>query len=146
MENRDIADIVLTENEARCEIKMPETYQASIFFAELGKIGVNIDMISQYKVGNYKTFFISVPSKDIKSIDQLKMDNISIEIIDNLSKIIILGRGIKANISILHNILTTLHTNDIYIENLSTSEVKICILLKSELALRAVKLIKDCIK
>lgn len=129
MENICIKDIVLAKNQSRFEFLSDEY---SLIFDAIKS--ANVDIITQNPpyLSSGNRIFISVDTKDADDL-VLKIDKlIKIKRVDNLSKISITGIGIKTNISVLYGIISRLNDIGVKILTISTSEIKISILIEEK--------------
>ncbi len=105
---------------------------ASEIFTELAKQNINVDMIVQSSNKSYyKDITFTVESNDFKDTIQaienikskLKFENISYS--KEVSKLSIVGAGIKTNPGVAAKMFEILAANNVNIEMISTSEIRI---------------------
>ncbi len=150
MENRVITGISYSKNEVRLTLmKMPDhSGLSAIIFGALAKQGINIDMIVQNISGDGKFIDITfTTSKEelaraklaIEAIEgKIKYDKFLID--DNIAKISVIGVGMVSNTGVAHTMFKTLAEKGINLLLISTSEIKISVLIAKEygeLAVRA---------
>ena len=120
---------------------------AADIFEPLGKSNINIDMVIQNISSDGKKTDITFTIKRIdllKTMNLLKNNNKKIdykEIIcdDKVSKISIIGAGMIANPGVTHKIFRSLANENINILAISTSEIKISVLIGEDETQKAVK-------
>ena len=119
-------------------------------FSALSKRGINVDMILQ-SIGHNGTkdivFTVNKNNLDntLKAIEELK-ECISYQEVnhrDDLSKVSIVGSGMVNNPGVAAKMFEALYTADINIHMISTSEIKVSVLINVNNAERAVKVIHD---
>jgi len=140
MEKRLITGISQSKNEARITLsEMPDSpgLSANIFGA-IAAQGINTDMIVQ----NISQDNANVNITFTVNVDDLNRTKIALEknkellgyqkmlIDDDISKISVIGVGMISNAGIAHTMFKTLADEGINISLISTSEIKISILIK----------------
>ena len=151
MERRVITGISYSKNDVRITLtKMPDHpgLSATIFGA-LAKTGVNIDMIVQNASADGKfvdiTFTTIVEELEraksaLESIkEEVKYEKISID--ENVAKISVIGVGMISNSGVAHTMFKTLADRGINILVISTSEIKISVLIAKEYGELAVRVL-----
>ena len=149
MERRLITGISYSKNEVRVTLtKMPDhTGLSSTIFGVLAKKEINVDMIVQNISANDKTIDITftVNQTDIaqtkKAINEIK-DEIKFKkllIDENVAKVSVIGVGMTSHAGVAHTMFKTLADKGINIELISTSEIKISILINQEYGELAVR-------
>lgn len=119
-------------------------------FSELARENVNVDMILQ-SVGRHGTkdiAFTVTRDNEKKTLEVIKkLKNIlnydEVTHRDDLSKVSIVGAGMVNNPGVAAKMFEALYDNDINIHMISTSEIKVSVLIKLENAERAVRVIHD---
>lgn len=119
-------------------------------FAALAKENVNVDMILQSvgREGTKDIAFTVTRDKEDKTLDVLKelresLNYKEVNHRDDLSKVSVVGAGMVNNPGVAAKMFEALFDNDINIHMISTSEIKVSVLLKLENAERAVKVIHE---
>lgn len=119
-------------------------------FSELAKVQVNVDMILQSigRGGKKDIAFTVVKSnleKTVEVIEKLKgqLNYEELNCRDNLSKVSIVGAGMTSNPGVAAKMFEALFEADINIHMISTSEIKVSVLINVEHAERAVQAIHD---
>lgn len=149
MEKRLITGISQSKNEARFTLSgMPDHpgLSANIFGAIASK-GINADMIVQNISQNSKTVNITF-TVNVDDLNRTKLalennkDKINYQkmlIDDNISKISVIGVGMISNSGVAHTMFKALADENINISLISTSEIKISILIEKEFGDKVVK-------
>ena len=124
---------------------------AAKIFSSLSENNINVDMIVQNISESDKTTDITftIPKADIKNAEkimkQLRTDVTyeSILIDSNIAKISIVGVGMRSNAGVAAKMFNVLSENDINIDVISTSEIKISILINNDQAEKAVRMLHE---
>ena len=110
---------------------------ASKIFSPLAVANINVDMIVQNITDDGKltslTFTVS-NSECKKAVDRLKDSKIKfkdIHVDEKICKISIIGVGMRSNVGVARTMFETLAQQDINIQVISTSEIKISVLISS---------------
>ncbi len=150
MENITISGVTKDTNVARITVmglenKIGRTYNV---FKLLADNNINVDVIVQSFGENVnKNLSFSIKTSDLESAVKLLNDNIEnigareIRYFDNLSKISIIGIGIANKTGVAADMFEALCENDINMHLISTSEIKISVLVDREESDRAVRAI-----
>tara|TARA_B100001250_G_scaffold166972_1_gene143734 strand:+ start:13007 stop:14236 length:1230 start_codon:yes stop_codon:yes gene_type:complete len=122
---------------------------AAKIFVSLSNNNINVDMIVQNISESAKTTDITftIPKDDLveaqKIMEDIKEDvpyeNIIVD--SNIAKISIIGVGMRSNAGVAANMFNVLSENAINIDVISTSEIKISILINDEHAEKAVNML-----
>ena len=120
---------------------------AADIFEPLGKNNINIDMVIQNTSSDGKETDITFTIKrsDLrKTLDLIEKNNKNLnykKIIhdDNVSKVSIIGAGMIANPGVTYKMFRSLADEKINILAISTSEIKISVLIQEDLTQKAVK-------
>ena len=122
---------------------------AAKIFISLSNNNINVDMIVQNISESAKTTDITftIPKNDLveaqKIMEDIKEDvpyeNIIVN--SNIAKISIIGVGMRSNAGVAANMFNVLSENAINIDVISTSEIKISILINDEHAEKAVNML-----
>lgn len=121
---------------------------AAKIFTSLGEAGVNVDMIVQSpsRSAGAANISFTMNESDLERATQVLTDmksEIGYEALQsnsNVVKVSVIGVGMKSHTGVAATMFETLAENNINIENISTSEIKISVLIESkysELAVRA---------
>ena len=149
-ETRAVTGVAYSKDEAKITIIDVEDKPgvAAEIFKELASSSVNVDMIVQNNFIERKMTNITftVPMTDLKKslgvLEELKERIVFSKVLDeqNLSKVSIIGSGMRNQPGIAAKMFECLSNNNINIEVISTSEIKISVLIdrnKTEAAVNA---------
>ena len=149
-ETRAVTGVAYSKDEAKITIIDVEDKPgvAAEIFKELASSSVNVDMIVQNNFIERKMTNITftVPMTDLKKslgvLEELKKIIVFSKVLDeqNLSKVSIIGSGMRNQPGIAAKMFECLSDNNINIEVISTSEIKISVLIdrnKTEAAVNA---------
>ena len=145
--SRIITGISSTKNDAKVTLLgvIDKPGVAAAIFEPLSKKAINVDMVVQNISSNGKetdlTFTIkkddiAKSEKLIKNNKKIKFKNILIT--KNVSKVSIIGVGMITTPGVTYRMFKALAKNKINIQVISTSEIKISVLIKSNLVKKAV--------
>ncbi len=119
-------------------------------FSALAKEGVNVDMILQSIGRDDKKDIAFTVTKDhmdktVQVLEELKeiLNYKEVSCRDDLSKVSIVGAGMANNPGVAANMFEALFASDINIHMISTSEIKVSVLINAKNAERAVQVIHD---
>lgn len=148
MEQQHVTGVAYTLDEAKVTLlgvpDMPGV--ASRIFAPLAAAAVNVDMIVQNVSPDGKTTDITftIPETDLpRTLEVLKSGDLEYRDImtsNDVSKVSIVGVGMKSHSGVANTMFKTLSDKGINIQVISTSEIKISVLISSdytELAVRS---------
>jgi aspartate kinase len=153
MERRVITGISYAKNEVRITLtKMPDHPGLSTaIFGALAEGGVNVDMIIQNISADGQfvdiTFTIGADELERAKIaidtitDQVKPAEVKID--DNIAKISVIGVGMVSHSGVAHTMFKTLSDKGINLLLISTSEIKISVLIDKEYGELAVRVLHD---
>ena len=148
IEKEVVTGITSSENEAKITLKgIPDKPGiAAKIFSTLASNNINVDMIVQNITddGKYASLTFTVPVEDErKSLKELRSSDIKFKRIhsnSSICKISIVGVGMKSNVGVAQKMFETLAKKNINIQVISTSEIKISVLIdlpKKKMALKA---------
>ena len=148
IEKEVVTGITSSENEAKITLKgIPDKPGiAAKIFSTLASNNINVDMIVQNITddGRFASLTFTVPVEDErKSLKELKSSDIKFKRIhsnSSICKISIVGVGMKSNVGVAQKMFETLAKKNINIQVISTSEIKISVLIdlpKKKMALKA---------
>jgi len=124
---------------------------AADILGELADNGINVDMIVQNISGDRKTtdLTFTVPKDEFTKAKSL-MENLSsnlsykdLVVDSNIAKISIVGVGMRSNAGVASQMFRILSQNNINIDVISTSEIKISVLINKELTEKALNTLHD---
>ena len=145
MEDVVISGIALDKNQARVTLRgvVDKPGVAAEIFSKLASKNINVDMIIQNtsKADGTTTLGFTVPENEMDLAKQV-VDGLasSVEIEADIVKVSIVGVGMKSHSGVASKAFSTLANEGINIEMISTSEIKISIIVAAkygELAVRA---------
>jgi aspartate kinase len=150
LEKELIAGVAYSKNEAKISVmNVPDTPGVSAaIFAPLAAANVNVDMIVQNIAhdGSTTDLTFTIPATDITraldALDKAKADIGHTQVLcdKNVAKISVVGVGMKSHAGVALTMFKTLAAKGINIQVISTSEIKISVLIAAEyveLAVRA---------
>ena len=148
IEREVVTGITSSENDAKITLKgIPDKPGiAAEIFSILAGVNINVDMIVQNITddGKYASLTFTVTEDDEKkAVKELKRSDIKFKNIhsnNSICKISIVGVGMKSNVGVAQKMFETLAEKNINIQVISTSEIKISVLIdlpKKKLALNA---------
>jgi aspartate kinase len=149
MENELVSGIAYTKDEAKITLIniLDNPGVAAKIFIPLSKNNINVDMIVQTGSENGKNikFTYTVSRKDLKQailIMEENKNNINFERIitnDSLAKISIIGLGMRTHTGVADKMFSALASENINIHVISTSEIKISVLINEDLIKKALE-------
>ena len=151
MENELVSGIAYTKDEANITLIniLDKPGVAAKIFTPLSKANINVDMIVQTGSENGKNinFTYTISKKDLKqaiNIMEENKENIAFERIitsDTLAKISIIGLGMRTHTGVANKMFSALASKNINIHVISTSEIKISVLINEKLIKKALKVL-----
>jgi len=122
---------------------------AADIFEPIGKNNINIDMVIQNTSldGKKANITFTIKREDLKKTLSLieknkqKLNYNKIKHDDKLAKVSIIGAGMQANSGVTHKMFRSLANEKINILAISTSEIKISVLIQEDLTQKAVKIL-----
>ena len=152
MEDALISGVTYTSDDAKLTIrKVPDIPGiAAKILDPISSKGIEVDIIIQ-NVSEDKTTDFTFTVKREKSQETKKiLSNLSkefgggeIELNEDISKVSLVGVGMKSHAGVAATMFKTLAEKNINIEMISTSEIKISVVVKEDLAHEAVKSLHD---
>ena len=142
MEKTEISGIAHSLNEAKITLSgvLDKPGQAAEIFGALAKHAINVDMIVQSStIDNTSTdITFTIPETDLKIVQQVikdiknKIGFLKFTSDINVVKISVVGNAMRTQSGIANTMFETLAKNQINIHVISTSEIKISVLISSE--------------
>ena len=142
MEKTEISGIAYSLNEAKITLSgvLDKPGQAAEIFGALAKHAINVDMIVQSStIDNTSTdITFTIPETDLKIAQQVikdiknKIGFLKFTSDTNVVKISVVGNAMRTQSGIAKTMFETLAKNQINIHVISTSEIKISVLISSE--------------
>ena len=122
---------------------------AADIFEPIGKNNINVDMVIQNTSfdGKNANVTFTIKREDLQktlSLIEKKKDKLNYNKVvhdDRLAKVSIIGAGMIANAGVTHKMFRSLADEKINILAISTSEIKISVLIREELTQKAVKVL-----
>ena len=112
----------------------------------ISEAGIEVDVIVQnISADNNTDFTFTVDKSDAKKAEDIlqktsqALGGGSIEVDDEIAKISIVGRGMRAHAGVASKMFQTLAKNEINISMITTSEIKISVVIKKDEMTKAVK-------
>ncbi len=119
-------------------------------FRELAAANINVDMIVQNTShAGYTDISFTVPIMDLdvtrKTMNELvkQVDCKEVTYDENIAKVSIVGVGMKSHSGIAYKMFSFLAERNINLEMISTSEIKVSVVIKEEFADEAVRVLHD---
>ena len=153
MEETIISGITYTSNEAKITLfnVIDKPGQAAMIFGALADQGINVDMIVQTstKDGEATDITFTVLKSDLLSTKEIfenlkstiKFKNMVED--SKVSKVSVVGSGMRTKPGVAKTMFKTLADNNINIQVISTSEIKISVLISSDYTELAIRTLHD---
>ena len=153
MEKMIISGITYTSNEAKITLfnVIDKPGQAAMIFGALADQGINVDMIVQTstKDGEATDITFTILKTDLLSAKEIieslkstiKFNNMAED--SKVSKVSVVGNGMRTKPGVAKTMFKTLADNNINIQVISTSEIKISVLISSDYTELAVRTLHD---
>jgi len=149
IEKEIVSGVSYSKNESKVTISgIPDKPGISAkIFGLMGSNNINVDMIvqniSQDGINANMTF--TVPSKDLKltkkiienKVEEIRYKNLSVD--SDIAKISVIGMGMMSQSGVAEKMFKTLANKEINILAISTSEIKISVLIKKKYTEDAIK-------
>jgi aspartate kinase len=152
LENAVIAGITHTNDDSKITIrKVPDVPGiAAKILSPISNAGIEIDVIVQNVAADKTTdFTFTVKSENSKNAEKIlkdistEMGGGEIESAKEMSKVSVVGVGMKSHAGVAAKMFQALADRDINIDMISTSEIKISVVVSRESAENAVKALHD---
>ena len=152
MENMHVVGVAKDKNIARLSLVALRNEPGIAFkiFSLLAKGGINVDIILQsIGRGDTKDISFTVTKSDLDAAEKILMENKdvigfdTIEVSDSIAKVSIVGAGMINNPGVAAKMFEALSKANININMISTSEIKVSVLVDAADADRAVQVIHD---
>jgi|TARA_B110000305_G_C19421735_1_gene631291 aspartate kinase len=152
LENAVIAGITHTNNDSKITIrKVPDVPGiAAKILSPISNAGIEIDVIVQNVAADKTTdFTFTVKSENSKNAEKIlkdistEMGGGEIESAKEISKVSVVGVGMKSHAGVAAKMFQALADRDINIDMISTSEIKISVVVSRDSAEDAVKALHD---
>ena len=142
LENNTVSGIAYSKDEAKITLSkvLDKPGVSSRIFGPLAKGNINVDMILQNvsQDGKYANLSFTLPRGDLdKALKILKKEKSSIgykkiNSSNNISKVSVVGVGMRSHAGVAQTLFDTLGKNKINIQVITTSEIKISILIDDQ--------------
>ena len=142
LENNTVSGIAYSKDEAKITLSrvLDKPGVSSKIFSPLAKGNINVDMILQNvsQDGKYANLSFTLPRNDLdKALKILKKEKPKIgykriNSSNNISKISVIGVGMRSHAGVAQTLFETLGKNKINIQVITTSEIKISILIDEQ--------------
>ena len=149
IEKEIVSGVSYSKNEAKITISgiLDKPGISAKIFGIMAENNINVDMIVQNisQDGIFANITFTVPAKDMNSSKNLLEENLnilnfkSISTDDNVAKVSVVGMGMMSQSGVAEKMFKTLAENSINILAISTSEIKISVLINKKYTELAVK-------
>ena len=148
MERPIVSGISSIDSEAKLTIRgVPDVPGvAAKILSPISEAGIEVDVIVQnISADNNTDFTFTVDKSDAKKAEDIlqktsqTLGGGSVEVDDEIAKISIVGRGMRAHAGVASKMFQTLAKNEINISMITTSEIKISVVIKKDEMTKAVK-------
>jgi len=150
MEAPVVSGIALDKNQVRVGMYgvIDKPGIASSIFTALADANINVDMIVQtVGLDNKTNLDFTIPTSDVektkKVMEIFKNDSNKIDYNDTICKVSIVGVGMKSHTGVASKAFTALANENINIRIISTSEIKISMIIEEKYAELAVRALHD---
>lgn len=152
MEDTLVSGITHNLNEAKVAIRrVPDKVGVTArIFEPIAKAGINVDMILQnVSADGYTDLTFTVPKEDLKRAIALaevvarQVEAGRVEAAGDIAKISVVGVGMRSHAGIAHRMFDVLAKEGIAIHMISTSEIKVSIVIDMKYAELAVRLLHE---
>lgn len=152
MERPIVSGISSIDSEAKLTIRgVPDIPGvAAKILSPISEAGIEVDVIVQnISAENNTDFTFTVDKNDAKKAEDIlqktsqTLGGGSIEVDDDIAKISIVGRGMRAHAGVASKMFQALAKNEINISMITTSEIKISVVIKKEEMENAVQALHD---
>ncbi len=149
MEEQVVTGIAYSRDEAQVAVRRVKDKPgiAASIFGPLAEAGISVDMIVQnVSTDGYANITFTVPRKELRrAVEVLEREKInigyeSLDTADNVAKVSIVGIGMRSHAGVAAKMFRTLSEKGVNIEAITTSEIKVSVLIDEawlELAIRA---------
>jgi aspartate kinase len=153
MEHVLVAGVTADKNEAKVTLSsVPDTPGvAARVFGPLAKSGIVVDMIIQNIAADGKTdVTFTVPKADLKRARELVIKELPeladpqhVRTDENIAKVSVVGVGMRSHAGVAHQMFEMLANEGINIQMISTSEIKISVVIDAKYTELAVRVLHD---
>lgn len=155
MENVIIRGIAADKNQAKATMRaLPDTPGvAATIFKQLAQANINVDMIVQnVSEEGYTDLSFTVPTDDLVKTRRLleplgkSLKAGGLHFDQDIAKVSIVGVGMKSHSGVAYQMFDALAANGVNIDMISTSEIKISVIIRAKDADKAVRVLHDAFK
>jgi len=156
LENNTVSGIAYSKDEAKITLSrvLDKPGVSSKIFGPLAKGNINVDMILQNvsQDGKYANLSFTLPRGDLdKALKILKKEKPTIgykriQSSNTISKVSVVGVGMRSHAGVAQTLFDTLEKNKINIQVITTSEIKISILIDEQFTDLAVQKLHEAYK
>ena len=156
LENNTVSGIAYSKDEAKITLSrvLDKPGVSSKIFGPLAKGNINVDMILQNvsQDGKYANLSFTLPRGDLdKALKILKKEKTTIgykriQSSNTISKVSVVGVGMRSHAGVAQTLFETLGKNKINIQVITTSEIKISILIDEQFTDLAVQKLHEAYK
>lgn len=150
MEDVLVSGIALEEGEAKIALRgVPDKPGvASQVFTEIAKANINVDMIVQnISEDGLTDLTFTIPKADLKEASQIiaqvskDIGARKVETDEDIAKVSVIGVGMRSHAGVAVKVFQTMAANNINMEMLSTSEIRISLVVRKKKGREAVRLL-----
>lgn len=150
MEEVLVSGVVLDKNQARVTLRNVSDKPgiAAEIFTKLADEGINVDMITQnVGIDGSTNLGFTIPQSELdnakSTIESFDHDIGSMDFDDNVCKVSVVGVGMKSHAGVAAKAFRTLASSNINIQMISTSEIKISMILDEKYGELAIRVLHD---
>ncbi|CUV65269.1 aspartate kinase [Sulfurovum sp. enrichment culture clone C5] len=150
MEEVLVSGVVLDKNQARVTLRNVSDRPgiAAEIFTKLANEGINVDMITQnVGIDGSTNLGFTIPQSELdnakSTIESFDHDIGSMDFDDNVCKVSVVGVGMKSHAGVAAKAFRTLASSNINIQMISTSEIKISMIIDEKYGELAIRVLHD---
>ncbi len=150
MEEVLVSGVVLDKNQARVTLRNVSDKPgiAAEIFTKLADEGINVDMITQnVGIDGSTNLGFTIPQSELdnakNAIESFDHDIGSMDFDKNVCKVSVVGVGMKSHAGVAAKAFSTLATSNINIQMISTSEIKISMIIDEKYGELAIRVLHD---
>jgi aspartate kinase len=150
MEEVLVSGVVLDKNQARVTLRNVSDRPgiAAEIFTKLAEMGINVDMITQnVGIDGSTNLGFTIPQSELDNaksvIESFDHDIGSMDFDKNLCKVSVVGVGMKSHAGVAAKAFRTLAASNINIQMISTSEIKISVIIDEKYGELAIRILHD---
>jgi aspartate kinase len=150
MEEVLVSGVVLDKNQARVTLRNVSDKPgiAAEIFTKLADEGINVDMITQnVGIDGSTNLGFTIPQSELENaknaIESFDHDIGSMDFDNNVCKVSVVGVGMKSHAGVAAKAFSTLAASNINIQMISTSEIKISMIIDEKYGELAIRVLHD---